>query len=153
MLMTVLSKLAIANIGSVSPVRGSFEIYCWRGVTASGRTEIGIAGRCYKGRPGPVPGTSWPKAPSPTWRPGLTNRSGARHKRSSRVPGYADQDSITPITDWSCKRRVRGPIQSASDQGISSLSGRWGRSSDGRAPRSQCGGQEFDPPRLHQFVS
>ena len=26
----------------------------------------------------------------------------------------------------------------------------WGRSSAGRAPRSQCGGQEFDPPRLHQ---
>ena len=26
----------------------------------------------------------------------------------------------------------------------------WGRSSAGRAPRSQCGGREFDPPRLHQ---
>ncbi len=25
----------------------------------------------------------------------------------------------------------------------------WGRSSAGRAPRSQCGGREFDPPRLH----
>ena len=25
-----------------------------------------------------------------------------------------------------------------------------GRSSAGRAPRSQCGGQGFDPPRLHQ---
>jgi hypothetical protein len=25
----------------------------------------------------------------------------------------------------------------------------WGRSSAGRAPRSQCGGQGFDPPRLH----
>ena len=31
------------------------------------------------------------------------------------------------------------------------FSGRWGRSSDGRASRSQCEGQEFDPPRLHQF--
>ena len=30
------------------------------------------------------------------------------------------------------------------------LSSRWGRSSAGRAPRSQCGGQGFDPPRLHQ---
>ena len=27
----------------------------------------------------------------------------------------------------------------------------WGRSSAGRAPRSQCGGREFDPPRLHQI--
>ena len=26
----------------------------------------------------------------------------------------------------------------------------WGRSSAGRASRSQCEGQEFDPPRLHQ---
>ena len=26
----------------------------------------------------------------------------------------------------------------------------WGRSSAGRAPRSQCGGREFDPHRLHQ---
>ena len=31
------------------------------------------------------------------------------------------------------------------------FSGRWGRSSDGRASRSQCEGQEFDPPRLHQL--
>ena len=30
------------------------------------------------------------------------------------------------------------------------LSVRRGRSSAGRAPRSQCGGREFDPPRLHQ---
>ncbi len=28
----------------------------------------------------------------------------------------------------------------------------WGRSSAGRASRSQCGGREFDPPRLHQFA-
>ncbi len=28
---------------------------------------------------------------------------------------------------------------------------RWGRSSAGRAPRSQCGGLGFDPPRLHQL--
>ena len=27
----------------------------------------------------------------------------------------------------------------------------WGRSSAGRASRSQCEGQEFDPPRLHQL--
>ena len=27
----------------------------------------------------------------------------------------------------------------------------WGRSSAGRASRSQCEGREFDPPRLHQF--
>ena len=27
----------------------------------------------------------------------------------------------------------------------------WGRSSAGRASRSQCEGQEFDPPRLHQI--
>ena len=27
----------------------------------------------------------------------------------------------------------------------------WGRSSAGRAPRSQCGGRGFDPPRLHHF--
>ena len=26
----------------------------------------------------------------------------------------------------------------------------WGRSSAGRASRSQCEGREFDPPRLHQ---
>ena len=26
----------------------------------------------------------------------------------------------------------------------------WGGSSAGRAPRSQCGGREFDPPPLHQ---
>ena len=25
----------------------------------------------------------------------------------------------------------------------------WGGSSAGRAPRSQCGGREFDPPPLH----
>ena len=31
---------------------------------------------------------------------------------------------------------------------ISSL---WGRSSAGRASRSQCEGREFDPPRLHQI--
>ena len=30
--------------------------------------------------------------------------------------------------------------------------GTWGRSSAGRAPRSQCGGQGFDPPRLHQLT-
>src|SRR5882757_800357 len=29
---------------------------------------------------------------------------------------------------------------------------RWGRSSAGRASRSQCEGQGFDPPRLHQFT-
>lgn len=29
----------------------------------------------------------------------------------------------------------------------------WGRSSAGRATRSQCVGREFDPPRLHQFPS
>lgn len=28
---------------------------------------------------------------------------------------------------------------------------RWGRSSAGRAPHWQCGGQGFDPPRLHQI--
>src|SRR3954470_13228732 len=28
----------------------------------------------------------------------------------------------------------------------------WGRSSAGRAPRSQCGGREFDPHRLHQSL-
>src|SRR6266481_256400 len=28
---------------------------------------------------------------------------------------------------------------------------RWGRSSAGRASRSQCEGQGFDPPRLHQY--
>ena len=27
----------------------------------------------------------------------------------------------------------------------------WGRSSVGRASRSQCEGREFDPPRLHQL--
>ena len=27
----------------------------------------------------------------------------------------------------------------------------WGRSSAGRAPALQAGGQEFDSPRLHQF--
>src|SRR6476661_830425 len=27
----------------------------------------------------------------------------------------------------------------------------WGRSSAGRAPRSQCGGRGFDPLRLHQM--
>ena len=27
----------------------------------------------------------------------------------------------------------------------------WGRSSDGRASRSQCEGREFDPPRLHHL--
>ena len=27
----------------------------------------------------------------------------------------------------------------------------WGRSSAGRAPHWQCGGQEFDPLRLHQI--
>src|SRR5438034_5138669 len=27
----------------------------------------------------------------------------------------------------------------------------WGRSSAGRAPRSQCGGRGFDPLRLHQI--
>ena len=27
----------------------------------------------------------------------------------------------------------------------------WGRSSAGRAPHWQCGGQEFDPLRLHQM--
>ena len=30
------------------------------------------------------------------------------------------------------------------------VAGCWGRSSAGRASRSQCEGQEFDPPRLHQ---
>src|SRR6266851_7649098 len=30
---------------------------------------------------------------------------------------------------------------------------RWGRSSAGRASRSQCEGQGFDPPRLHQTRS
>ena len=29
----------------------------------------------------------------------------------------------------------------------------WGRSSAGRASRSQCEGQEFDPPRLHQVFT
>src|ERR1700712_1779263 len=29
------------------------------------------------------------------------------------------------------------------------VEGCWGRSSAGRASRSQCEGQEFDPPRLH----
>src|SRR6185436_10693520 len=29
----------------------------------------------------------------------------------------------------------------------------WGSSSVGRAPRSQCGGQEFDPPLLHHLFS
>src|SRR3982751_763386 len=28
----------------------------------------------------------------------------------------------------------------------------WGRSSAGRASRSQCEGREFDPPRLHQLT-
>ena len=28
----------------------------------------------------------------------------------------------------------------------------WGRSSAGRASRSQCEGREFDPPRLHHFM-
>ena len=28
----------------------------------------------------------------------------------------------------------------------------WGCSSSGRAPRSQCGGQGFDPPQLHHIV-
>ena len=28
----------------------------------------------------------------------------------------------------------------------------WGRSSDGRASRSQCEGREFEPPRLHQIT-
>ncbi len=28
----------------------------------------------------------------------------------------------------------------------------WGRSSAGRASRSQCEGREFDPPRLHQMT-
>src|SRR5437762_11777620 len=28
----------------------------------------------------------------------------------------------------------------------------WGRSSAGRASRSQCEGREFDPPRLHQTI-
>ena len=29
----------------------------------------------------------------------------------------------------------------------------WGRSSAGRAPALQAGGQEFDSPRLHHFMS
>ena len=29
---------------------------------------------------------------------------------------------------------------------------KWGRSSAGRASRSQCEGREFDPPRLHHFL-
>src|SRR5207302_633070 len=29
----------------------------------------------------------------------------------------------------------------------------WGRSSAGRAPRSQCGGRGFDPLRLHHYLS
>ena len=29
--------------------------------------------------------------------------------------------------------------------------GEWGRSSAGRAPVLHTGGQEFDPPRLHQW--
>ncbi len=34
---------------------------------------------------------------------------------------------------------------------ISTIHSAWGRSSAGRASRSQCEGREFDPPRLHQM--
>ncbi|KTD06090.1 hypothetical protein Lgra_2867 [Legionella gratiana] len=34
---------------------------------------------------------------------------------------------------------------------IKDRSKNWGRSSAGRAPALHAGGQEFDPPRLHQF--
>jgi hypothetical protein len=100
--MTVLSRLAKAIIGGVSPVRGSFETYCWCGATASNRVEIGIVGRYYKAsilvRLAGLPGVSRLKALSPPWRAGLTKRSAIRHKRSSRAPGHADHNSITPIT-------------------------------------------------------
>jgi len=46
-------------------------------------------------------------------------------------------------------RRTLRPLFSA---GRFSAGTPWGRSSAGRASRSQCEGREFDPPRLHHFI-
>ena len=62
---------------------------------------------------------------------------------------------LTPLGER--KERSRGnwfPLEtrSRSDNGISAEMPRvrWGCSSAGRAPALQAGGQEFDPPHLHQ---
>ena len=49
--------------------------------------------------------------------------------------------------DKTSGRLARAP-QVVDNQAVSSV---WGRSSVGRASRSQCEGREFDSPRLHQF--
>jgi hypothetical protein len=50
----------------------------------------------------------------------------------------------TPCTDRALHRQT-------SRRSRAILISRWGGSSAGRAPRSQCGGREFDPPPLHHI--
>ena len=76
----------------------------------------------------------------------MGSRGGERHDHSLAASAGARRQGIPT---WLPGSKVRRPdLFGQPDQ--AKIHGSRGRSSAGRASRSQCEGREFDPPRLHQ---
>ena len=77
---------------------------------------------------------------------GARGKKSAKNSRKLKIALYKSENSAIMA------ERLRG-VRSFREAGLSVAAvarGIWARSSAGRAPRSQCGGREFDPLRVHQ---
>jgi hypothetical protein len=100
--------------------------------------------------PGPVGLVAADCAQLTWWRRAQGSRVWPRGL-SPRTPGNAIRAS-RGITNG-CRGYKLMPSRFTQCVSTAILSPLWGRSSAGRAPRSQCGGRGFDPLRLHQPCS